>query len=127
MQQLTINDMKMNETIKKNIRDYVQQAICNSLYSDRKTTFKWIMQRFDEHNKTLSIEHLVDMSADYSSLLPTNPYNIDTRRIYGDLGLKEVMTYTQFIFELPKIWYTTLYRLLCEWYDEFNESVETAY
>lgn len=119
--------MKTNESIQKNIRDYVQRTICCNLYTDRKATFKWIMKCFDEHNKTLSIEHLIDMSADYSSFLPTNPYNTDTRRIYRDLGLKEVMSYTQFIFELPRIWYTTLYRLLCEWNDEFNESVETAY
>lgn len=119
--------MKMNETIKKNIRDYVQQTICGSLYTDRKATLKWIMKRFEEHNKTLSIEHLIEMSADCNSFLPPNPYNTDTKRIYGCLGLSEVMTYTQFIFELPRIWYTTLYRSLCEWTDEFNESVETAY
>lgn len=119
--------MKTNESIQKNIRDYVENTICNSLYTDRKTTLKWILDRFKEHNKTLSIEHLIEMSADYSSLLPTNPYNTDTKRIYKDIGLSEVMSYTQFIFELPRIWYTTLYRLLCEWNDEFNESVETAY
>lgn len=119
--------MKTNEAIQKNIRDYVQRTICGSLYTDRKMTLKWILDRFDEHNKTLSIEHLIEMSADYSSLLPTNPYNTDTKRIYGDLELREVMTYTQFIFELPKIWYTTLYRLLCEWKEEFNENIETAY
>lgn len=119
--------MKTNKSIKKNIRDYVQRTICNSIHSDRKQTLKWILQRFEAHDKTLSIEHLIEMSGDYSALLPTNPYNTNTKRIYEDLGLREVMCYTQFIFELPRIRYTTLYRLLCEWNDEFNESVETAY
>lgn len=119
--------MKTNESIQKNIRGYVQQAICNSLYTDRETTLKWIMQRFKEHDKKLSVEHLIDLSSEYSAFLPTNPYNTDTTRIYKDLGLSEIMSYTQFIFELPRIWYTTLYRVLCEWNDEFNESVETAY
>ena len=119
--------MKTNESIQKNIRDCVQRTIRNSLYTDRKTTLKWTLDRFKEHNKTLSVEHLIEMSADYSSLLPINPYNIDAKRIYKDMGLSEVMSYTEFIFELPRIWYTTLYRLLCEWNDEFNESVETAY
>lgn len=119
--------MKTNESIQKNIRDCVQRTVCNSLYTDRKTTLKLILDRFKEHDKTLSIEHLIEMSADYISLLPINPYNMDAKRIYKDIGLSEVMSYTQFIFELPRIWYTTLYRLLCEWNDEFNESVETAY
>jgi hypothetical protein len=119
--------MKTNESIQKNIRDYVQQTICNSLYADRKTTLKWIMERFEGHEKSLSLEHLIELSADYSSLLATNPYNYDTKRIYKDIGLSEVMSYTQFIFELPRIWYTTLYRLICEWNEEFNEGVDTAY
>lgn len=119
--------MKTNELIKKNIRDYVQRTICGSLYSDRGQTVKWILERFEEHGKTLSLDNLIEMSSDYSSFLPQNPYNTDTKRIYKDLGLSDVMTYTQFILELPRIWYTTLYRLLCEWNDEFNGSVETAY
>lgn len=119
--------MKTNELIKKNIRDYVQRTICGSIYSDRKMTLKWILQRFEEHDKKLSIDHLVELSADYSAFLPQNPYNTNTKQIYKDLRLSEVMSYSQFIFELPRIWYTTLYRLICEWNDEFNVSVETAY
>lgn len=119
--------MKANESIQKKIRDHIQHTICNNIYSDRKQTFKWILQRFEEHDKKLSLDHLIELSSDYSSFLPHTPYNSDTMWIYTHLGLNEVMSYTQFIFELPRIWYTTLYRLLCEWYDEFNESVETAY
>ena len=77
--------MKTNESIQKNIRDYVQRAICGSLYTDRKITLKWILDRFEEHKKNLSLDHLIEMSADYSSLLPTNPYNTDTKRIYKDI------------------------------------------
>lgn len=119
--------MKTNKSIQKNIRNYVQQTICGSIDSDRKQTLKWILQRFEESDKKLSLNNLIELSSDYRSFLPQNPYNTDTMRIYKDLGLNEIMTYTQFIFELPRIWYTTLYRLLCEWNDEFNESVETAY
>lgn len=119
--------MKTNESIQKGIRDYIQRTICSSIYTDRKATLKWIMQRFEERDKQLSLDHLIEMSSDYSAFLPQNPYNTDTKRIYKDLGLSEVMSYTQFIFELPRIWYTTLYRLLCEWNEEFNESVDTAY
>ena len=119
--------MKTNESIQKNIRDYVQRAICGSIYSDRKMTLKWILQRFKEHDKQLSLDNLIKLSADYSSLLPQNPYNTNTRQKYKDIGLSDVMSYSQFIFELPRIWYTTLYRLICEWNDEFNESTETAY
>jgi hypothetical protein len=119
--------MKTNESIQKNIRDCVQRTICNSLYADRRMTLKWILKRFEEYDKKLSIEHLIDFSSDHSAFLPQNPYNANTRQIYKDLGLSEIMSYTQFIFELPRIWYTTLYRLICEWNDEFNESVETAY
>ena len=119
--------MKVNESIQKNIRDYVQRTICCSIYSDRKATLKWILQRFEEHDKKLSIDSLIELSADYSSFLPQTPYNTNLKEIHRDLGLKEVMNYSQFIFELPRIWYTTLYRLICEWNEEFHESVETAY
>lgn len=119
--------MKINESIQKNIRDYVQNIICCNISSDRKQTLKWILQRFEEHDKKLSLDHLVEMSSDYSSFLPPNPYNINTKQIYRDLGLNKIMSYNQFIFELPRMWYTTLYRLICEWNDEFNERVETAY
>lgn len=119
--------MKQNESIKKNIRDYVQNVICCNIYSDRNLTLKWILQRFEEHDKQLSLEHLIEMSSDYSAFLPPTPYNTNLMRIHRDLGLKEVMSYSQFIFELPRIWYTTLHRLICEWEDEFNGSVDMAY
>lgn len=119
--------MKTNKEIHKNIRDYVQSTICGSIYTDRKMTLKWILQRFEEHDKKPSIDTLIELSADYSAFLPQNPYNSNTKQIYKNLRLSEVMSYSQFIFELPRIWYTTLYRLICEWNDEFNESTETAY
>lgn len=119
--------MKTNESIKKNIRDYVQNVICGCIYTDKKSTLKWILQRFEDHDKKLSLDNLIELSSDNSSFLPPNPYNTNTKRIHKDLGLKEIMSYNQFIFELPRIWYTTLYRLICEWNDEFNESTETAY
>lgn len=127
MLQFTINDMKNNELIKKNIRDYVQRAICDNIYSDRKQTLKWILQRFEEHDKQLSLNNLIELSSDYSAFLPHNPYNSNLKHTYKDLGLNEIMSYSQFIFELPRIWYTTLYRLICEWNEEFNESVDMAY
>ena len=119
--------MKINESIQKNIRDYVQNTICCSISSDRKQTLKWILQRFEGHDKKLSLDHLIELSSDYSCFLPPSPYNTNTKHIYKDIGLKEIMSHNQFIFELPRIWYTTLYRLICEWNEEFNESVETAY
>ena len=119
--------MKTNESIQKNIRNYVQRVICDNIYSDRKQTLKWILQRFEEHDKQLSLDHLIELSSDYSSFLPHNPYNTDLKQTYRDLGLDEIMSYSQFVFELPRIWYTTLYRLICEWKEEFNESFETAY
>lgn len=119
--------MKTNESIQKNIRDYVQRIICGSIYTDRKSTLKWILQRFEERAKQLSVDHLIELSADYSPFLPPNPYTSNTKSTYRDLGLGDVMSYSQFISELPRIWYTTLYRLICEWNEEFNESVETVY
>lgn len=118
--------MKTNEQIQKNIRDYVQNTICGCLYSDKRRTFKWILQRFEAHDKKLSIDHLIELSSDYSALLPGNTYNTNTKRIYKDLGLNEIMSYKQFIFELPRIWYTTLFRLIQEWESECPEE-ELAY
>ena len=118
--------MKTNEPIQKNIRGYVQNIICCNLYSDMERTMKWILQRFEDHDKKLSLDHLIELSADYSSLLPQNPYTANTMQIYKDLGLKEIMNYNQFIFELPRIWYTTLFRLIQEWEAEHSET-ELAY
>lgn len=118
--------MKTNESIQRNIRDHVQDVICRNLYSDKKMTLKWILERFKEHDKKLSLEHLIELSGDYRAFLPPNPYNINTRKIYSDLGLQEIMSYSQFIFELPRIWYTALFRLIQEWMAE-SPDTELAY
>lgn len=118
--------MKTNKSTQKNIRDYVQDTICRSLYSDKMTTLRWILKRFEEYDKNLSLDHLIELSADYSALLPQNPYTANTKQIYKNLGLEGIMTYRQFIFELPKIWYTTLFRLIQEWSAECSEG-ELAY
>ena len=118
--------MKTNELIQRNIRDCVQEVICRNLYSDKQMTLKWILQRFKEHDKKLSLEHLIELSGDYSSFLPPNPYNTHTRGLYRDLGLQDIMSYSQFIFELPRIWYKTLFRLIQEWAAE-SPDTELAY
>ena len=119
--------MKLNETIKQDIRNEVIRIILSSIYSDKKQTLRWILSRFENLREQISLEGLIELSKGYSSFLPPNPYSHDTRRIYKVTGLDGIMTYPQFVFELPRIWYTTLYRLICEWTDEFNESTETAY
>ena len=119
--------MKTNATIKQNIRDEVQRRTLSSIYCDKKATCKWILDRFEELGKPLSLDGLIELSRDYRSFLPPNPYNANTKNVYQAMGLEGIMTYTQFIFELPRIWYTTLYRLIVEWNDEFSEKQETAY
>lgn len=119
--------MKINETIKQDIRNEISRIILSSLYSDKKRTLEWILRRFGDNGVQLSLEGLIELSEDFNSFIPPSPYNHDTRRMYKVTGLDGVMTYTQFIFELPRIWYATLYRLICEWNDEFNGGVETAY
>lgn len=37
-----------------------------------------------------------------------------------------IMSYEQFIFALPQIWYTTLFRIIQEWEAEYPEA-ELAY
>ena len=119
--------MKLNETIKQDIRNEVSRIILSSIYSDKKTTLRWILSRFEEHREQISLEGLIELSRDYSSFLSPNPYNHNTRQMYKVTGLDGIMTYPQFVFELPRIWYTTLYRLIVEWKDEFYESQDTAY
>lgn len=114
--------MKTNESIQKNIRGYVQDVILGNIYSDKRRTLKWILQRFEEHDKKLSIDNLIELSSSYNAFLPQSPYYTDMKRIYKDLGLKEVMSYSQFIFELPRIWYTALFRLIQEWEAESSET-----
>lgn len=119
--------MKLNEAIKHNIRNEVSRIILSSIYSDKKSTIKWIISRFEERGFTISLEGLIELSGDYSSFLSPSPYNHNTRQIYKATGLDGIMTYPQFVFELPRIWYTTLYRLIVEWRDEFGENQDTAY
>lgn len=119
--------MKTNETIKQGIRNEVSRIILSNLYSDKKRTLKWILERFEDRRESLSLEGLIELSNEYSLFISPNPYNHDTKRIYKATGLEDIMTYPQFIFELPRIWYTTLYRLLIEWRDEFCENQDTAY
>ena len=118
--------MTTNESIQKNIRAYVLDTICRGVYSDKSLTMKWILQRFEYHDKSLSLEHLIELSCDYSVLLPQNVYTANTRQTHKDLGLKDIMSYSQFVFELPRMWYTTLFRLIQEWKEEHSEE-ELAY
>lgn len=115
-----------NKLIQKNIRDFVEDRILGALYSDKKLALKWILKRFEEYDKKLTIDSLIELSSQYSIFLAPTPYNVDTERMYKDLGLKGIMTYRQFIFELPKIWYTTLFRLIQEWKADSSEG-ELAY
>lgn len=119
--------MKTNETIKQDIRNEVSRIILSSIYSDKKQTLRWILSRFEGHREQISLEGLIELSKDYSSFLPPNPYNRNTRKIYKVTGLDGIMTYPQFIFELPRIWYTALYRLIVEWKEEFDKNQDTAY
>lgn len=115
-----------NELIQKNIRRFVEDRVLGALCSDKKLALKWILDRFEEYDKKQSIDGLIELSSQYSVFLAPTPCNVDTERMYKVLGLKGTMTYRQFIFELPKIWYTTLFRLIQEWKADGSEG-ELAY
>jgi hypothetical protein len=119
--------MKTSKIVKKNIRDEVSRIILSSIYSDKKLSIKWILTRFEDRGLPISLDGLVELSADYSAFLAPHPYSYNTKQIYKVMGFEDIMTYTQFIFELPRIWYTTLYRLIIEWRDEFCEDQDMAY
>ena len=119
--------MKTNETIKQDIRNEISRIIISNIYGDKKRTLNWIIDRLEEYGLPVSIDGLINLSADYSSLLAPNPYNHNAKKMYEVMGLKDIMTYPQFIFELPRIWYTTLYRLIIEWRDEFYDNQDTPY
>lgn len=109
--------VKTNNSIQQNIRRYVEDRILGNLYSDKKRALKWILQRFEDYDKKLTIDSLIELSSEYS---------VDTKRTYEDLGLKEIMSYSKFVFEIPKIWYATLFRLIQEWEADSSEA-ELAY
>lgn len=119
--------MKTKEIIRQNIRNEISRITLANVYGDKKATLLWIISRFEENQVPISLDGLIELSANYSSFLPPSPYSHNTRNIYEAMGLEDVMTYSQFILELPRIWYTTQYRLIVEWKDEFYKDQDTAY
>lgn len=119
--------MKQNEELRILLRNFVSETFLTSCMRDKRGAVDLVVSTHRFNDLTLSVESLISLSAGYRPYNAPTPYDMNVKHLYDSLDLSGIMTYKQFIFELPRLWYTTLYRLLCEWKEEFSEDVGMAY
>lgn len=117
---------KYSKEIQDKTRKWVGEIFTGLTYSDPNDRMIYIRNSFFRTGQDITLLGLIKTSHNYSYFLPPTGYNQCLDEVYVDCGYKQIMSYEQFIFALPQIWYTTLFRLIQEWEAECSET-ELAY
>ena len=117
---------KYSKEIQDKTREWVSNTFISSTYLSLDSRMKYIRNSFIRSGEDMTLLGLIKTSYNYSSFLPPTGYSLCLDDVYVDCGYKQIMSYEQFIFAFPQIWYTTLFRLIQEWRSQSTET-ELAY
>lgn len=117
---------KYSKEIQDKTREWVGDIITSTTYSDLNDRMRYIRNSFIRAGEDMTLLGLIKTSYEHSTFLPPTGYGHSLDEVYEDCGYKQIMSYEQFIFALPQIWYTTLFRLIQEWESQSTET-ELAY
>lgn len=117
---------KYSKEIQDKTREWVSNTFISSAYYSLDSRMKHIRNSFIRSGEDMTLLGLIKTSYNYSSFLPPTGYSHCLDEVYVDCGYKQIMSYEQFIFAFPRIWYTTLFRLIQEWKSQSTET-ELAY
>lgn len=117
---------KYSKEIQDKTREWVGELFTNMTYPSLNDRMKYISKAFARQGESMTLLGLIKTSYNNSAFMPPNGYNNNIDKAYVDCGYAHIMSYEQFIFALPQIWYTTLFRIIQEWEAEYPEA-ELAY
>jgi hypothetical protein len=106
---------KYSKEIQDKTREWVGELFTGVTYSGLNERMRYISMAFAKQSEDITLLGLIKTSYNHSSFLPPNVYGHDLDKVYVDCGYAQIMSYEQFIFAIPQIWYTTLFRLIKEW------------
>ena len=117
---------KHSKEIQDKTREWVGELFTNMTYPSLNDRMKYISKAFARQGESMTPLGLIKTSYNNSAFLPPIGYSHCLDEVYVDCGYKQIMSYEQFIFAFPQIWYTTLFRLIQEWESQCAET-ELAY
>lgn len=117
---------KYSKEIQDKTREWVGTTFISTTYTNLNDRMKCIRKSFIRSGEDMTLLGLIKTSYNHSSFLPPTGYSHCLDEVYVDCGYKQIMSYEQFIFAFPQIWYTTLFRLINEWESQCTET-ELAY
>lgn len=117
---------KYSKEIQDKTREWVGEVFTGMTYPNLNEKMRYIRNSFIRTGEDMTLLGLIKTSYEYSSFLPPTGYGHCLDEVYVGCGYKQIMSYEQFVFALPQIWYTTLFRLIQEWEAECSET-ELAY
>jgi uncharacterized protein YdhG (YjbR/CyaY superfamily) len=113
---------KYSKEIQDKTRKWVSELFTNATYPDLNEKMRYISRAFARQGESMTLSGLIKTSWNNSAFLPPSGYSHDIDKAYVDCGYAHIMSYEQFIFALPQIWYTTLFRIIQEWEAKCSET-----
>jgi hypothetical protein len=117
---------KYSKEIQDKTREWVGTTFISITHPDLNNRMAYIRRSFIRSGEDMTLLGLIKTSHSHSSFLPPTVYSHYLDEAYVDCGYKQIMSYEQFIFAFPQIWYTTLFRLIKEWESQYT-GTELAY
>lgn len=117
---------KYSKEIQDKMRKWVEKLFIERTYDDIDERMRYIDRVLVSEGVELTLFGVIRVSQEYENFTPPNCYIAPIETVYLECGFNHIMTYEQFIFAIPQIWYTTLFRLIKEWKAQYTET-ELAY
>lgn len=117
---------KYSKEIQDKTRAWVERLFIARTYNSIDNRVRFIYKMLNIAEAELTLLGVIRVSQSSNSFTPPNCYTESIETAYIDCGFNHIMTYEQFVFALPQIWYTTLFRLIQEWKSQCTEA-ELAY
>lgn len=117
---------KYSKEIQDKTRAWVGELFTGVTSSNPNERMRFIRNSFIRTGEDMTLLGLIKTSHVASHFLPPAGYGYSLEEVYVGCGYKQIMSYEQFVFALPQIWYTTLFRLIQVWEAECPET-ELAY
>lgn len=117
---------KYSKGIQDKTREWVGSLFIERTYHDIDDRMRYIDRVLVREGVELTLLGVIRVSQEHSNFTPPNCYTERIATAYIGCGFNRVMSYEQFVFAIPQIWYTTLFRLIKEWESQCD-GTELAY
>lgn len=111
---------KYSKEIQDKTREWVERLFIARTYNSIDNRVRFINKMLNLAEAELTLLGVIRVSQISNSFTPPNCCTESIETAYLDCGFNHIMTYEQFVFALPQIWYTTLFRLIKEWESQYT-------